>query len=169
MALVGKTQRKRAWGKPSGRSKISVIENMDLQVPDKPKTINKMMEDGKSSSQGGKHSEWMHPEILSTERLRELLTDMRVEIDGLTVREELVHLFRKYLLPRPQRKRCKRDRHQQAVVRASLPLASTWCDNMEWEGICSSDAPATAAADCTRLASHCSIVHVLHVCALGVS
>ena len=154
MALVGKVQKKRAWGKSAERKKITVIENMNLHVPDEPKTTSKVMEDGKNSLQSEKDSEWMHPEILPTERLKEILTDMKVPMamDGATDRDDLVRLFRKHLLPRPQRKRYKRETRQKAW--GLQETAAKAGNEMEWDDSCCTDALAMAAIDSIRLESN---------------
>ena len=99
--------KKRSWGRSMQREKINIVENMELEIPDKPMTA------GDSKAELAPISnetsvDLQHPEFLSTAKLVNLLTEHKVPIpvyeDGSTSRDRLLFLFKKHIVPRPQRK-----------------------------------------------------------------
>ncbi len=62
----------------------------------------------------GDSTDLQHPELLSDDRLVNVLAGMRVQVpvcsDGRPSRERLSYLFRKHVTPQPQREGCDRRR-----------------------------------------------------------
>ena len=133
MASNTPVQKKRGWGRTVQREKINIVENMDLQTPDKLASIHIK---NSAASEGGENTiDLQHPELLSTDSLVNLLTERRVPIpvyeNGSASRERLIFLFRKHVVPRPQRKRSQKlIPYEQKIYRNRVDKDQ----GMEWEG-----------------------------------
>ena len=107
-------QKKRCWGKSTQREKISIVENMELEVPDR--VVISSFNTQSTSTGREKSVDLQHPELLSNEVLVRLLTERLVPIpvyeNGSASRERLVYLFRKHVVPRPQRKNRQRQNNK---------------------------------------------------------
>ncbi len=94
-----KRVKRRAWGKTRHREKMDPME------------VEETLDQDKSSLRPGPSKadliDLQHPELLTNDRLVEVLSGMRVQIpvysDGEPSRERLIYLFRKHVTPRPQR------------------------------------------------------------------
>ena len=131
--MASKAVKKRAWGKSKEQDKVTIIENMELELPDKPKLDDSRTvidEDRKEVT------DLQHPEMLSNERLVKVLSEMKVPIpvyqNGSPSRDRLIYLFRKYVMPRPQRKRRPKIRHKELSDLMSTS-ESVQLETMEWE------------------------------------
>lgn len=102
---------KRRWGKTRNREKITVVDQMEIEV-----TLQKFAEEVKSFKE--RHEEaltskqdceldLLQPELMSDFSLVEALKKIKVPIpvyaDGRPSRERLLYLFRQHVIPRPQR------------------------------------------------------------------
>lgn len=91
-----KRAKRRAWGKTRHREKV-----VPMEVEEVGELVRSVASPGKTDLQ--------HPELLTDDRLIEVLAGMRVQIpvyaDGKPSRERLIYLFRKHVTPRPQRLR----------------------------------------------------------------
>lgn len=103
----GSDAKRRCWGRTTQqKEKIKIIENMELEVIDEV-----VSEAGTVDLQ--------QPELMSTENLTRILTERKVPIpvygNGTASRERLLFLFRKHIVPRPQRKNRSRRRYEDAI------------------------------------------------------
>ena len=139
--MASKAVKKRAWGKSKEQDKITIIENMELELPDKPKLDDSRTvidEDRKEVIDEDRKEviDLQHPEMLSNERLVKVLSEMKVSIpvyqNGSPSRERLIYLFRKHVIPRPQRKRRPKIRHKEPSDLMSTS-ESVQLETMEWE------------------------------------
>lgn len=105
MAASEKVAKKRAWGKPRQREKIAIIDRIELMEVDEPPKETPNVNPRPKTHE----IDLQHPELLGTETMVEILSEMRVLIpvypDGEPSRERLIYLFRKHVTPRPQRTR----------------------------------------------------------------
>lgn len=136
--------RKREWGKSRHNPTLVRIEDMDLGKPDPSPSCNRVT----LSEKGGSNEEKIiktnsvdlqHPEMLSTEQLMDLLSHYKVPIpvysDGSPSRERVLYLYRKHVLPRPQRLRQHLRRQkfcQKGTVSVAMDTTSEWDQEMEW-------------------------------------
>ena len=113
MASNCKQTKRRSWGRSTQREKVNIVENMELEVPDRLKPVTESASATKRTK-----IDLQLPELLATEKLLELLTSLRVPIPvyegGQPSRDRLVFLYRKHVLPRPQRLRQK-TRYKDAI------------------------------------------------------
>ena len=88
--------KRRSWGKPRHRDVVN-ISNMDLDVAEA-----KVME------RTSNLTDLQHPESLCSQTMIDILTSRKVTVtsgpDERPSRETILYLFRKYVVPRPQRK-----------------------------------------------------------------
>ena len=131
--MASKAVKKRAWGKSKEQDKITIIENMELELPDKPK-----LDDSRTVIDEDRKEviDLQHPEMLSNERLVKVLSEMKVSIpvyqNGSPSRERLIYLFHKHVIPRPQRKKRPKIRHKELSDWMSTS-ESVQLETMEWE------------------------------------
>ena len=102
---------KRRWGKTRNREKITVVDQMEIEV-----TLQKFAEEVKSfkerheealTSKQDRELDLLQPELMSDFSLVEELNKIKVPIPvyagGRPSRERLLYLFRQHVIPRPQR------------------------------------------------------------------
>ncbi len=104
-----KRVKRRSWGKARHRDKV---DPMDVdQIVEQIKQADTKPAVAPSTDDS---TDLQHPELLSDDRLVEVLAGMRVQVpvysDGRPSRERLIYLFRKHVTPRPQREGCGRRR-----------------------------------------------------------
>lgn len=122
--------KKRCWGR-SNREKINIIENMELEIPD-VKVNNTSSDDPVKTNTGTPSIDLQHPELMSNSQLVNLLAERRVPLpvyeDGSYSRERLLFLFRKHILPRPQRKKLLKNQR----YKSDIYFTNDGQESMEW-------------------------------------
>lgn len=135
MASLSKA-RKREWGKSREKPNVVILEKMDLEVPDRVDS-NLTVTILSTNNLNRTRFDLQHPEMLTCEQLVDILTKHHVPIpvysDGSPSRERLLYLFRKHILPRPQRLRRENSR-QSGETAHTLSIAMAKCQEMELAG-----------------------------------
>ena len=95
----GGISKRRSWGKRP-KEKIAIIDQMEIEEAVKQTVLSDC-----SPKIGS--TDLQHPELMTTERLAGFLSGMKVPIpvypDGKPSRERLIYLFKRHVMPKPQR------------------------------------------------------------------
>lgn len=137
MATTTPPPKKRCWGK-SNREKINIIENMELEILDEvdcssTSDLSAQANHMTISDNNDANIDLQHPELLTNAQMVDLFTERRVPVpvyeDGSYSRERLLFLFRKHILPKPQRKKL-RSRNQR--YKDEIYHKKDGSETMEW-------------------------------------
>ncbi len=132
MASNTPVQKKRSWGRTVQRETINIVGNMEIETQDT--LVNIHIKNDAASQEGESTIDLQHPELLDTDSLVNLLKERRVPIpvyeNGSASRERLIFLFRKHVVPRPQRKLSQKLPYDERIYRTRVEKNQ----GMEWEG-----------------------------------
>lgn len=105
----GTSTKRRSWGKPRHKEKVVNIDHMDVAELTGVATTSNAVDP-------------LHPEVLCTQTLIDVLTLRKIPTypDEQPSRERLLHLFRKYVSPQPQRRGFWRRRRGERIVATEM-------------------------------------------------
>ena len=130
-----KPAKRRVWGKPRERDKVVYVDQMEIELLSDASGTDANLNMGESHCSESKVVDLQRPELMANYQLVASLKEMRVPLPdpagGEQSRERLLYLFKKHVMPRPQRNRLtgKRRRHQLAKAAGD---GGTRDDAMEW-------------------------------------
>ena len=132
----GKQAKRRAWGKPREREKVVCVDQMEIdKLAEETGTGIRLEETDQSGKAANEVTNLQRPELMRNQQLMAALKKMGVPLPVSTSekqsREQLLYLFKKHVMPRPQRKRLtvKRRRRQQLTTTDD---GGSQDDAMEW-------------------------------------
>ena len=102
---MAKQEKRRSWGRARSKEKIAIVDQMEVDVLVKETgSVDKLTD---VTCMATDSVDFQHPEIMSSESLVAILSQMRVPIpvyeDGKPSRERMIYLFKRHVTPRPQR------------------------------------------------------------------
>lgn len=120
---MSQTPRRRAWGKPKERENILIVDQMEIDaLPTQPissaTTSTATQQSGPTLNLQDLQQNLHHPEMMLDQQLVSILREMRVPVGADTERsrEQLLLLFKKHVLPKPQRTRSAHRRKRKSAA-----------------------------------------------------
>ena len=106
MEAKAQPSKRRSWGKSKEREKVMIVDQMEIEALTKsplPATSEKDSPHDVSSS-------LLHPHLMSDHQLESILREMKVPIldsaKNESRRDQLLCLFKRHVVPKPQRAEC---------------------------------------------------------------
>lgn len=133
MAAKNQPTKRRSWGRSREREKVVFVDQMEIDLLTRGETANEVRETPRSRT-----VELQHPELMKNHQLVAILKEMRVPLpvpsNGEPSRGDLLCLFKKHIVPRPQRT-CLTGKRRMRLDQAGSSDSNAWEDTMEWSAV----------------------------------